>query len=246
MKIYGLIGYPLDHSFSKQYFTEKFLREELNDCRFDLFPLASISEFPSLIDTIPDLNGLAVTIPYKESIISFLTRLDPSAQAVGAVNCIKISGKELTGYNTDITGFEFSFLPLLQAHHKKALILGTGGSSKAAQFVLNKLGIPFILVTRAELNKAGFLNYRQLDRHIIKEHTVIINCTPSGMKPNVEECPNIPYEYLTPEHYLFDMIYNPSRTAFLQKGERAGAVTKNGLDMLMLQAEENWHRWNEE
>jgi shikimate dehydrogenase len=246
MKIYGLIGYPLNHSFSQQYFTEKFKRDALNDCRFDLFPLESIIEFPALVKSKPELNGLAVTIPYKESVIDYLTSPDPLAEAVGAVNCIKFSNNQLIGYNTDITGFELSFLPQLQEHHKKALILGSGGSSKAAQFVLNKLGIPFMIVTRADLNKPDHINYRQLDEKIMLDHTIIINCTPLGMKPNVAGCPPIPYEFIGAGHYMFDMIYNPSRTAFLQKGEMAGATTKNGLDMLMIQAEENWRKWNEE
>ena len=245
MNVFGLIGYPLGHSFSKKYFTEKIRKENFFDCSFELFPLENIELFSALISKEKYLKGLAVTIPYKESIIPQLTLLDKKAEVIGAVNCIKIRHNILTGYNTDIVGFERSLTPLLQSNHKKALVLGSGGSSKAIQFVFAKLGIPFFVVTRKERTQKNFITYDMLDQKIINEYPVIINCTPVGMFPNVHEQPLIPYRYLNESHLLYDLIYTPELTLFLQHGFQKGAAIKNGYEMLTIQAEENWRIWNE-
>ena len=243
MNVYGLIGYPLGHSFSKQYFTEKFEKEQLKDCRFELYPLENIEAFPQLINA--EIKGLAVTIPYKETVIPFLDHVDKTAAIIGAVNCIKISAGKLTGYNTDSIGFERSLLPLLQASHTKALILGSGGSSKAVQYILRKLAIDFLVVTRNEFPAAGYIHYGSVDKNIIRQYSLIINCSPVGMFPNEAEKPAIPYQYLTEGHLLFDLIYRPAITGFLSEGMKRGSMTKNGYEMLVIQAEENWRRWNE-
>lgn len=244
MKRYGLIGYPLGHSFSKKYFSSKFEKEGLADCIFDLYPLANISDFPNLIKSQQDLLGLAVTIPYKQLIIPFLSGIDPNTRNVGAVNCIKIIKEKLIGYNTDIVGFEKSFLPLLQPYHQRALVLGTGGAAKAVQYVLQKIHLPFLQVSRKVSPGNGIISYKDLDEKIIQDHTVIINCTPVGMVPNENTYPDIPYQYITTKHLLYDLIYKPETTLFLQKGLTLGALAKNGYDMLILQAEENWRIWN--
>lgn len=244
MKLYGLIGYPLGHSFSKQYFTEKFYREQIKDCRFELFELSDIRELHLLIKNETALKGLAVTIPYKESVIPFLDIIDKDAALIGAVNCISISSGKLTGYNTDHIGFEMSLKPLLQSHHTKALVLGSGGSSKAVQFVLQKLEIEYLVVTRNKQPAPGMIRYESVTEQVMNDHTLIINCTPVGMFPHEKEEPAIPYRYLRPANLLFDLIYKPSTTQFLLKGQEQGAVIKNGYEMLVLQAEENWKIWN--
>ncbi|WP_207513188.1 shikimate dehydrogenase family protein [Longitalea luteola] len=242
MKKYGLIGFPLSHSFSQKYFTEKFQREKIDGCRYENFPLASIDEFPALIQQQSDLHGLNVTIPYKEKVIPFLTARSEVVKTIGACNCIKIENGQLTGHNTDVVGFEMSLRPLLQPFHKKALVLGTGGAAKAVQYVLNKLDIAFLEVSRNPVTSRQ-IAYHQIDATVIKEHQVIINTSPLGMYPNINECPPLPYEALTETHYLFDLIYNPERTLFLQRGEERGAAIKNGHDMLIIQAEESWRIW---
>jgi shikimate dehydrogenase len=244
MHVYGLIGNPLGHSFSKKYFTEKFEKENLDDCRFELFPLSAISEFPSLIENTKDLKGLAVTIPYKETIVAYLDDVHEEAKKIGAVNCIKITTNKLTGYNTDAIGFERSLKPLLQLHHTKALILGSGGSSKAIQYVLNKLQITFLVVTRSKIPGKDLINYDKVDEHIINDYPLIINCTPVGMFPNEAEQPLLPYRFLSKKNLLFDLVYRPAETRFLASGKQYGAIIKNGLEMLMIQAEENWKIWN--
>ena len=246
MNVYGLIGNPLGHSFSKKYFTEKFEKENLDDYRFELYPLSTISEFPSLISTVKDLKGLAVTIPYKETVVPFLNDVQEEAKKIGAVNCIKITTNKLTGYNTDAIGFERSLKPLLQPHHTKALVLGSGGSSKAIQYVLNKLQIAFLVVTRSEIGVEGFINYHAVDEHIINDYPLIINCTPVGMFPNEAEKPLLPYHFLGKKNLLFDLVYRPAETKFLTSGKQYGASIKNGLEMLLIQAEENWGIWNSE
>jgi shikimate dehydrogenase len=243
MKKYGLIGFPLSHSFSQKYFTEKFQREGITGCVYENFPLASIDEFAALIQQQSDLNGLNVTIPYKEKVIPFLTAQSEVVQTIGACNCIKIENGRLTGHNTDVVGFEESLKPLLQPHHKNALVLGTGGAAKAVHYVLNKLGIGFLEVSRTPA-PARQIAYQQIDESVIREHEVIINTSPLGMYPNIDECPPLPYQALTPNHYLFDLVYNPAKTLFLQKGEEQGAAIKNGHDMLIIQAEESWRIWN--
>jgi shikimate dehydrogenase len=244
MKLYGLIGYPLGHSFSKQYFTEKFEREGLTDCFFEAFPIKSIGEFSALISANPLLKGLGVTIPYKEQVLQFVDELSDEVKFIGATNSIKITGNKLIAYNTDITGFEQSFSKGLQPVHTKALVLGTGGASKAVQYVLKKSGIDFLVVTRNEISKDGFIHYHHIGQKIISGYQVIINCTPVGMSPNENTAPEIPYHLLTKDHYLYDLVYKPAKTLFLQKGEERGAIIQNGYDMLLIQAEASWKIWN--
>ena len=257
MEKYGLIGYPLRHSFSIGYFNEKFKSEGIN-AEYVNFEIPQINDFMEVIEENPNLRGLNVTIPYKEQVIPFLNELDPDTAKIGAVNVIKIirqqKGKvKLIGYNSDIIGFTQSIQPLLQAHHKKALILGTGGASKAVYHGLKNLGIESVFVSRT--HKAdGMLTYEELTPEIMAEYTVIVNCTPVGvlfrsctpvgMFPKVDFCPNIPYELLTPNHLLYDLLYNPNVTLFMKKGEAQGAVVKNGLEMLLLQAFAAWEIWN--
>ena len=244
MKLYGLIGYPLGHSFSKQYFTEKFVKEGIKDCAFEGFPIPAIDEFPALIKAHPDLKGLSVTIPYKEQVLQYITELSEEVKFIGATNSIKISGNKLIAYNTDIIGFEKSFLKSLKPHHTKALVLGTGGASKAVQYVLRKLKIDFLVVTRSPQLKTGEINYGDINEKMMGEYTVIINSSPVGMYPNVDVCPDIPYQFLTGDHYLYDLVYKPEETLFLKKGKEKNAVVENGYDMLLLQAEASWKIWN--
>ncbi len=244
MKLYGLIGYPLGHSFSKQYFTEKFEREGLTDCFFEAFPIKSIDEFSALLRANPLLKGLGVTIPYKEQVLPFVDELSEEVKYIGATNSIKITGDKLIAYNTDIIGFEQSFRKKLKPVHKKALVLGTGGASKAVQYVLNRSGIDFLVVTRNEILKNGFIHYTSIDQKIMSGYNIIINCTPVGMSPNENAAPEIPYHLLTTKHYLYDLVYKPAATLFLQKGEEMGAITQNGYDMLLIQAEASWKIWN--
>ncbi|MBO9572325.1 MAG: shikimate dehydrogenase [Chitinophagaceae bacterium] len=242
MRRFGLIGYPLGHSFSKKYFTEKFEKEGIADCIFELFPIESIDEFPSLIKQYPDLKGLSVTIPYKQSVYKYLDQIN-IPKGINACNSIKIDNGKLSGYNTDYIGFKKSFIELLQPHHKKALVLGNGGATEAVVYVLNQLNIGYKIVSR-QLHGASSLTYADIDKELIESHQVIINSTPLGTYPSVDACPDIPYEYLTPDHYLFDLVYNPPKTLFLQRGEAKGALVKNGYDMLSIQAEESWKIWN--
>lgn len=246
MKKYGLIGYPLKHSFSIGYFNEKFSSEGI-DAEYVNFEIPKISDFLEVIEQNPDLCGLNVTIPYKEQVIPFLDELDPDTAKIGAVNVIKIIRQKakvkLVGYNSDIIGFTQSIQPLLQPHHRKALILGTGGASKAVYHGLKKLDIEGVFVSRT--HKADdMLTYEDLTPEIMQEYTVIVNCTPVGMYPKVDFCPDIPYHELTPNHLLYDLLYNPNVTLFMKKGEEQGAVTKNGLEMLLLQAFAGWEIWN--
>ncbi|MES2850509.1 MAG: shikimate dehydrogenase [Bacteroidota bacterium] len=243
MKLYGLIGYPLGHSFSKQYFTEKFEREKIADCSFEAFPIESINGFPSLLKNNPSLKGLSVTIPYKEQVLQFIDEISDEVKAIGATNSIKVSNGKLTAYNTDIVGFEKSFVKLLKPHHTKALVLGTGGASKAVQFVLNKLKIDFLVVTRKKQND-NQITYEEIDEAVMKNYPVIINCSPVGMYPNDNIAPAIPYQFISADHYLYDLVYKPAETLFLKNGKERGAVLENGYEMLLLQAEESWRIWN--
>ncbi len=245
MKVYGLIGYPLGHSFSQQYFTEKFAREGLHDCRFDIFPIPSIKEFPALLQNNPLLKGLCVTIPYKEQVIEYVDVLSAEVKSIGATNSIHFSNNQLIAYNTDMIGFEQSFSKLLQPHHSKALVLGTGGASKAVQYVLVKLGINFRVVSRNAGVGQGQLLYKEIDEDLLEEYTIIINCTPVGMQPHNNTLPDLPYQFISARHYLFDLVYKPSKTLFLLEGEKRGAVIQNGFEMLVLQAEESWRIWND-
>lgn len=246
IKLYGLIGNPLTHSFSKEYFDRKFHLENNSNCQYQLFPLKSIAGFQKLITDHQNLLGLNVTIPLKKEVLNYLNHLSPEANEAGAVNCIKIdrsSGNPyLTGYNTDIYGFEQSIKPLLKTKHRKALILGTGGSSAAVAYVLMHLGIDFYSVSRKP-HKSDQIKYDSLTREIIREHLLIINATPVGMFPNTSQFPDIPFEWITPDHLLFDLVYNPAETLFLKKGKVKGAITKNGQQMLHFQAEKSWEIW---
>lgn len=243
MRRFGLIGYPLSHSFSQHYFTEKFQREGITGCVYENYPFSQVEELSIILREYTDLEGLNVTIPYKEKVIPFLSQQDEVVKAIGACNCIRINQGQLAGYNTDVTGFEQSLLPGLAKHHRQALVLGTGGAAKAVHFVLNKLGIGFLEVSR-NAGGAKKISYQQVTPALLKEHQLIINTTPLGMYPNMDECPPLPYEALTPHHYLFDLVYNPAETLFLQKGKQQGAIIKNGSDMLVIQAEESWRIWN--
>ncbi|MEP7278173.1 MAG: shikimate dehydrogenase [Bacteroidota bacterium] len=242
MRQFGLIGYPLSHSFSKKFFTEKFENEGLRDCSYENYSIASIDELPGLIKNNPLLQGINVTIPYKEQVLRFLTEQSDMVSEIKACNCIKIENGVLRGHNTDVTGFEQSLRRGLTSHHQQALILGTGGAAKAVACVLLKLGIRYRYVSRKP--DAGGLRYTDITPELLASHTLIINTTPLGMYPNTTECPPLPYQFLGSGHYLFDLVYNPSRTLFLQKGEERGAVIKNGHDMLVIQAEESWKIWN--
>jgi shikimate dehydrogenase len=243
MKRFGLIGYPLSHSFSKKYFTEKFDKAGLKDHVYELFPIASIDELPSVLADHKDLVGLNVTIPYKQQVLKYLDASN-LPEGVEACNCIKIENGKLTGNNTDVTGFEVSFKKLLRPDQKKALVLGNGGATAAVVYVLKKLGITYEIVSR-KMHADSTLIYEHVNEKIISDHPVIINTTPLGTFPNVNECAPIPYEFITARHYLFDLIYNPEKTLFLKKGEEKGAAIKNGYDMLEIQAEESWKIWNE-
>lgn len=238
---YGLIGKNISYSFSKSYFKEKFEKLGLSDHAYENFDLADIREFPELLRQT-DLKGLNVTIPYKEAVMAFLDTIDENAQKIGAVNTIKITKKGLVGYNTDGYGFQISMKPLVKESHRRALILGTGGASKAVAHVLEEMSIPYGFVSRSKRHD-GF-GYAQLTEEIIMEHPILVNCTPLGTYPNIHEKPDIPYHYLTANHLLYDLIYNPEKTAFLVEGERKGAVIKNGLEMLQQQAEKAWQIWN--
>jgi shikimate dehydrogenase len=244
MRLFGLIGYPLSHSFSKKYFTEKFEKEGIIDCRYELFSMATIDELKNVLEQNPALLGLNVTIPYKEKVLPYLNEENDLVKEIKACNCIKIIKGKLLGYNTDVTGFEKSFAPLLQPYHKKALVLGNGGATAAITYSLKKSGISFDIVSR-KLHDRSTLTYRDIDETVIKDHLLIINTTPVGTFPDTEECPDIPYQFLSGKHYLFDLVYNPAKTLFLKKGEAKGAVIKNGYEMLVIQAEESWRIWNE-
>ena len=248
MKHYGLIGYPLTHSFSKRYFTEKFETGKI-DAVYSNYEIDSITRFPEVIASNPELIGLNVTIPYKEQVIPYLDDLNDSAREIGAVNTVKITrtenGIKLKGFNTDTHGFENSLKPLLKPHHTKALILGTGGASKALKYVLKKLAIDFISASIEEL-KDNEIRYEDIDEKVISERRLIINATPLGTYPKVEGCPDIPYQYLTSDHLLFDLVYNPEVTRFMSLGLEKGATVKNGYEMLLLQAERSYAIWNEE
>jgi shikimate dehydrogenase len=244
MKVFGLIGYPLTHSFSKKYFTEKFAILGLVDHTYELFPLENITDLPQLIANNPNLVGLNVTIPYKESVIPYLNSLDDTAKAVGAVNTIAIRDGNLTGYNTDVIGFSQSLKPLLHPHHERALILGTGGAAKAVAYVLKGLGIQYYFVSREKKNLPNCLTYTELNAAVFNACKLIVNTTPVGMYPNIDDAPALPYEFFTPQHLAYDLIYNPTKTEFMKRAALQGAHTVNGLNMLYSQAEAAWKIWS--
>jgi shikimate dehydrogenase len=240
---FGLIGKNISYSFSKKYFTEKFALGNLEDYFYENFDLQSIDEFPEILKNNSDLKGLNVTIPFKETIIPYLDKLSKNAQKIGAVNVIRFTKKgSLKGYNSDYYGFIKSLKPLLKEHHKKALILGTGGASKGIAFGLEKLGILYTFVSREE--KEGMINYNRINATTFDNYQIIINCTPLGTSPNVKEFPNLPYQFFTKKHIAFDLIYNPEETQFLKKAKKKGATIKNGFEMLQYQAEKSWKIWN--
>jgi shikimate dehydrogenase len=243
MKLFGLIGFPLTHSFSKKYFDNKFDEEKITNCSFSNFEITQVSDITHLIKRNPALQGFAITIPYKQQILSYLDCMSDDVRQMTACNCVKVVNSELYGYNTDVIGFEISFKELLKPHHVKALVLGTGGAAQAVIFTLKKLGIRYLNVSRNEL--ANAITYDDLTESLIDEYSIIINTTPLGTYPNITEFPSIPYQFISSQHYLFDLVYNPPLTQFLLKGKQQGAAIKNGYDMLIIQAEENWKIWNE-
>lgn len=260
MKKYGLIGFPLSHSFSKKYFTEKFEKLHIKDAQYDLYPIEHIKDLQDMLDKHPDMRGLNVTIPHKVNVIKYLDWVEHDAKQVGAVNCIRVIAESpilasflgevgvtghdfrLEGFNTDIYGFEMSLRPLISENIESALVLGDGGAAKAVKCVLDNLGINMTIVTRKP--HPGNILFKDLKPHHIKNNKLIINTTPLGTAPNFDECPDIPYEFITPEHLLYDLVYNPEKTLFLKKGEEQGARIKNGYEMLTLQAEKSWEIWN--
>jgi shikimate dehydrogenase len=241
-KQFGLIGKNIDYSFSKKYFNEKFSEEHFTDCEYQNFDIEAIDLFPEIIQNNPNLRGLNITIPYKETIIPFLDELSDKAAKIGAVNVIRFKkGGKLKGYNSDWYGFKKSLQPLLKEHHKNALILGTGGSAKAVAFALEDLNIHYTFVSREASDKA--IDYNRINATTFDNYQIIINCTPLGTSPNVKDFPEIPYEYFTEKHIAFDLIYNPEETQFLKKAKKKGALIKNGQEMLIFQAEKAWEVW---
>lgn len=243
MKEYGLIGYPLSHSFSKKYFTEKFIREDIADAVFHNFSIPSILGLAEVLQQHPLLKGFSVTIPYKKQVLDFLYESTSAVKTMQACNCVCVRNEKLYGYNTDVVGFEHSFAPLLQPHHTHALILGTGGAASAVKYVLDKLHISWLNVSRNADKGNNIISYADIDEQLLAKYNVVINCTPLGTYPNVDEAPALPYEFLNASHYLFDLVYNPSETKFLSLGKEHGCIIKNGYDMLAIQAEENWKLW---
>lgn len=245
MNEYGLIGFPLSHSFSQKYFTDKFLKEGIDNAVFHNFPLENINALTELFTSHPLLKGFAITIPHKKNIIPYLFKTDDTVVAIGACNCVKIIDGKLYGFNTDVIGFEKSFIKKLQTHHKKALILGTGGASAAVEFVMQKLNIDYLFVSRISNKEKNIIDYNDLNEVMINDYNIIINCTPLGTYPDVDNMPAIPVSFLTEKHYVFDLIYNPPLTKLLSAAKDKGCVIENGYEMLVLQAEENWRIWNE-
>jgi len=246
MRIFGLIGYPLTHSFSKKYFTEQFEREGTADCKYELFSLENITALGPLLAEETSLKGLNVTIPHKVNVLPYLNELDDAAAKIGAVNCIAIQSIDnkpyLKGYNTDAFGFAESLKPLLKTQHTRALVLGNGGAAKAVKYVLDQLGISYQLVVRTAV--PGAITYEEVTAELISTHQLIINTTPLGMYPDITAAPLLPYHLITSAHVAYDLVYNPEETAFLQKAKAYGAVIKNGMEMLHLQADRSWEIWN--
>ncbi len=244
MKTYGLIGKSLTHSFSKDYFEKKFALLGINDCQYQNFEIESISQFPELISGHPSLRGLNVTIPYKEIIIPYITEMNAEAREIGAVNCIWVGNGKLIGYNTDVYGFSQSIKPFLDHHHQRALVLGSGGASKAVVYSLSKLGVDVYTVTSRQKTHDKMFHYNELNSIIMDAFKLVVNCTPLGTLPDLNTCPALPYEHFTPQHLAYDLVYNPPQTTFLKKAAEKGALTVNGLSMLQLQADKSWEIWN--
>lgn len=247
MRTFGLIGYPLSHSFSRKFFTEKFDREHIADCNYELFPIESAAEMPDLIARNPSLRGLNVTIPHKLNVIPYLSSIDDAAREIGAVNCISIDQRGdapvLRGYNTDAYGFAGSLKPLLRPGHQRALIFGDGGAAKAVKYSLKQLNIPYLVVVRKPA--PGAVLYSEITPELLASHQVLINTTPLGMSPDLHSAPPVAYHLLTPDHLAYDLVYNPEETLFLTRAKAEGATIKNGLEMLHLQAERSWDIWNQ-
>lgn len=245
MKTFGLIGFPLTHSFSKKYFEEKFENENITNVAFKNFSIEYIEQLKDILQTEENLKGFAVTIPHKRNVIQYLHKASDTVVKMNACNCIKIVNGKLHGYNTDVAGFEKSFLKHLKPFHSKALVLGTGGGASAVEYVLQKNQIEYLTVSRTQNIEQNILCYEDIDEKILSRFLIIINTTPLGMYPKTDAMPKLPYNFLTPQHYLFDLIYNPQKTKFLEEGEKKNATIVNGFEMLALQAEENWKIWNE-
>lgn len=245
MDKYGLIGYPLGHSFSIGYHNQRFADEGIN-AKYVNFEIPNIEQLQEVLSQNPDLKGLNVTIPYKEKVMEFLDYISPEARAIGAVNVIRVVNEGnkvvLRGYNSDVIGFTQSIEPMLESHHKKALVLGTGGASKAVAYGLKSLGIEPVYVSRYE--RPGTIQYERITPDVVYEYQVIVNCTPLGMFPKIDTCPNLPYDALDERNILYDLIYNPDETLFMRRGAEHGAAVKNGLEMLLLQAFASWEYWN--
>ena len=240
---FGLVGKDISYSFSRGYFTKKFSDLGLNTYSYENFDFQAIEEITDVLKNNTDIKGMNVTIPYKQEVMPFLSELDQEAEKIGAVNTIQFTENGLKGFNTDAYGFKNAMAPFLKSHHKKALILGTGGASKAVAYVLGELGISYVFVSRSAGDNK--ISYDQVTEDILKEHTILVNCTPLGTHPNIEERPSLPYEFLSDQHFLFDLIYNPEKSAFLTAGEAKGAQISNGLRMLELQADRSWQIWQE-
>ncbi len=243
MRKFGLIGYPLEHSFSPAYFKEKFLRENISDCSYEIFPIKSIYDIHQILIDHPEVEGLNVTIPYKQLVLRFLNSSVGIPLGLHACNCIKVVEGKLVGYNTDIIGFEKSLVPLLKPHHTQCLVLGNGGATQGVCFVLKNLGIEYKIVSR-EIHDGASFTYNELTSELIATHPLIIHTTPIGMFPDVNDCISIPYEGISGNHLCYDLIYNPVETLFLSTCKNQGAAIKNGYEMLVLQAEESWKLWN--
>lgn len=243
MRLFGLVGYPLTHSFSQKYFTEKFASLGLSmECSYENFSIPSIEDLSTLLLPKKFLHGFNITIPYKKKVIPFLHQVSPEVAAIGACNCVLLKDKQLIGYNTDIIGFEQSLKPFLKSHHTHALVLGTGGAAAAVIYVLNKLKIAHLSVSRTASDTG--IGYESLNESLLSKYTLIINTSPVGQYPAITAAPAIPYHYLTSQHHLYDLIYNPTETQFLLNGKAQGATIQNGYEMLVLQAEESWRLWN--
>ena len=244
MRYYGLIGKKLGHSFSAKYFNDKFSKEGITDAQYDLYELDDIGQLPELLSENPDLKGLNITIPYKEKVLPLLHRMDKTVVETGACNCIKIEDGKLHGFNTDVHGFMVSILPLIDVHHHSALVLGNGGAAKAVVYALEQWSIDVQVVARNPKSKDE-LPWNELTEEMLREHKIIVNTTPLGMWPDVDDYPDIPYEEIDRFHLCFDLIYNPEKTVFLKKAEEQDAVIKNGMEMLEEQANRAWEIWNE-
>ncbi|WP_446051448.1 shikimate dehydrogenase family protein [Zobellia laminariae] len=240
---FGLVGKDISYSFSRGYFTKKFSDLGLDTYSYENFDFQAIEEITDVLKNNTDIKGMNVTIPYKQEVMPFLSELDQEAEKIGAVNTIQFTENGLKGFNTDAYGFKNAMAPFLKPHHKKALILGTGGASKAVAYVLGELGISYVFVSRSAGDNK--ISYDQVTEDILKEHTILVNCTPLGTHPKIEERPSLPYEFLSDQHFLFDLIYNPEKSAFLTAGEAKGAQISNGLRMLELQADRSWQIWQE-